>query len=102
MSNASVSISSASEGICLLCGAEGPVFEVTTPGGRLAGLPVCAKDLFTIVVAQNRASATPARGSGRGRGKHTATLRSCSEDGDPASAPHNVAGHTATANSSAP
>ena len=95
-----VSISSASEGVCLLCGAEGPAFAVSTPCGRLVGLPVCSKDLFTIVVAQNRSSPPSTHGPGRGRGKHAAP-RSFTENGDSASAPQSDSGHTATANSSA-
>ena len=95
-----VSISSASEGVCLLCGAEGPIFAASTPCGRLSGLPVCAKDLFTIVVAQNRANQPTTRSPGRGRGKHAAP-RSFSENGDSASAPQSVSGLTAITNSSA-
>ena len=96
-----VSISSASEGVCLLCGAEGPTFAASTPCGRLSGLPVCAKDLFTIVVAQNRASGFAARGPVRGRAKPTSKPRTDSEEGDLASAPHNVPDHTTVPNSSA-
>ena len=95
-----VSISSASEGICLLCGAEGPTFAVSTPCGRLVDLPVCAKELFTIVVAQNRSIPPSTRGANRGRGKHAAP-RSFSENGDSASAPQSDSGLTAIANSSA-
>ena len=79
--NNPVSISSASEGVCLLCGAEGPTFAVSTPCSRLAGLPVCAKDLFTIVVAQNRLSVSATRGPVRGRAKPTSKPRTDSEDG---------------------
>ena len=93
-----VSISSASEGVCLLSGAEGPTFAVSTPCGRLAALPICSKDLFTIVVAQNRARAPATRGATRGRGKHAAPRSS--ENGDSAFAPQSVSGHTIVPNSS--
>ena len=99
--NNPVSINSASEGVCLLCGAEGPVFDVTTPCGRLAGLPVCAKDLFTIVVAQNRPSVSATRGPVRGRAKPIAKPRTYCEDGILPSDGDAVAGHTSIVNSSA-
>ena len=67
-----VSIIAASEGVCFLCGADGPVFEAATPCGRLSGLPVCAKDLFAVVVARQRAGGAEARG----RGKPAAKSRS--------------------------
>ena len=94
--NNPVSISSASEGVCLLCGAEGPTFAASTPCGRLIGLPVCAKDLFTIVVAQNRAGAPAIRGASRGRGKHAAP-RSFSENGDSASTPNTTVPNSSAA-----
>ena len=94
-----VSISSASEGVCLLCGAEGPTFAVSTTCGRLVDLPVCAKELFTIVVAQNRSIPPPTRGPGRGRGKRAA--QRSSENGDSAFAPQSVSDHTIVPNSSA-
>lgn len=93
--NNPVSINSASEGVCLLCGAEGPTFAVSTPCGRLSGLPVCAKELFTIVVAQNRSSPPATRGASRGRGKHAAPRSS--ENGDSASTPNTTVPNSAAA-----
>ncbi len=95
MSNPAVSISSASEGVCLLCGAEGPIFAASKPCGRLVGLPVCTKDLFTIVVAQNRPSVSATRGPVRGRGKHAAPRSS--ENGDSASTPHTTVPNSSAA-----
>lgn len=99
--NSPVSIRSASEGICLLCGAEGHTFAVSTPCGRLVDLPVCAKELFTIVVAQNRASTSALRGPVRGRAKPTSKPRTDSEDGAFASEPDAAAAIPTIANSSA-
>ena len=75
MTNAAVSISSASEGVCLLCGNDGPVFEATTPCGRLIALPVCAKDLFALVAAQSRVTCSAARTATRGRNRSVITPR---------------------------
>ena len=79
MTNAAVTISSASEGVCLLCGTDGPVFEATTPCGRLIALPVCAKDLFALVVAQSRVTSSATRGPARGRGRPVAKTRTGTE-----------------------
>lgn len=79
-----VSIFGASEGVCLLCGCDGPVFEATTPCGRLSAVPVCAKDLFAIVVAQHRAVGSATRGPTRGRGKSATNTRTQDHDASPA------------------
>ena len=71
-----VSILGASQGVCLLCGCDGPVFEATTPCGRLSAVPVCAKDLFAIIGAQHRAVGSATRGPTRSRGKPAAKPRS--------------------------
>ena len=99
--NNPVSISSASEGVCLLCGAEGPTFAVSTPCGRLVDLPVCAKELFTIVVAQNRSIPPSTRGANRGRGKQVSSSVQTRSIGDTASAPQSASGLNAIAGTSA-
>ncbi len=100
MNNPAVSITGASEGVCLLCGGEGPVFEATTPCGRLSGLPVCAKDLFAVVVAHNRAATSAARGPIRGRGKPPVKSRT-TDDGAVPSDAESAAGRAAHPDSSA-
>ena len=99
--NSAVSIMGASEGVCLLCGSEGPVFEATTPCGRLAALPVCSKDLFIIVVAQNRAIGSATRGPIRGRGKPAVKPRTSTEDSGIQSDSESATGLAINADSSA-
>ena len=80
MSSPSVSISTAVEGVCFLCGNEGPVFEASTSCGRFSAVPLCSKDLFAIVTAQNRNAAAAGRGPTRGRGKAVPKNRSAGDD----------------------
>ena len=74
-----VSIAGASEGVCLLCGGEGPVFEITTACGRLSGVPVCGKDLFALVIAQTRNGAV--RSAAKSRTKSAGTKSRSTESG---------------------